>query len=48
MPPSVKEMKAKIASAGLATSDLLERDDVETRYRASAAPTRRRRPAQGY
>ena len=30
--PSVKEMKAAIAAAGLATADLLERADVEARY----------------
>ena len=36
--PSVKEMKAAIAAAGLATADLLERADVEARYAEARAP----------
>ena len=36
--PSVKEMKAAIAAAGLATADLLERADVEARYAEATAP----------
>ena len=36
--PSVKEMKAAIAAAGLATADLLERADVEARYAEALAP----------
>ncbi len=36
--PSVKEMKATIAAAGLATADLLERADVEARYAEARAP----------
>ena len=36
--PSVKEMKAAIAAAGLSTADLLERADVEARYAEARAP----------
>jgi hypothetical protein len=36
-PPSIKEMKATITRAGLPTADLLERADVEERYKKALA-----------
>ena len=35
--PSIKEMKATITRAGLPTADLLERADVEERYKKALA-----------
>ena len=35
--PSIKEMKATITRAGLSTADLLERADVEERYKKALA-----------